>query len=234
MREDYQAEIPLTTRIRDSILPPAAGKPRLTKAQRNLLTGAFAGVVLLALAGGGFYYWAGTEDRAEAAFQQGMRLAAAGKTQEAIATFDGVIATLGSHSKAYLERGNAKRILRQMDGALADYEQAAALDPSLADALTARSMIFKDRGELDKAVTELGRSIKIQPTMDAYFQRGQIEDSLGRHREAIEDYTLAIDRYPSAPFVYLARSAAKKALGDEAGALDDRQAGNALLNKLRR
>ena len=203
----------------------------MTPAQRNLLRGVFLLVLLVGLAGAGYYYSASAPDRAEATFQKGMALVAAGKLPEAITMFDNAISTWDQQAKAYLERGIAKRALKQFDSALADFEQAAALDPTLADAFTARGMIFRDKGDLEKAKAEFTKSLKVRPTLDAYFQRGQIEEAQLNYAQAIADYDLAIDRYRTAPFVYFARSSAKRAWGDEEGAKEDKRTAEELLRK---
>ena len=148
-----------------------------------------------------------------------------------IVVFGNAISTWDQHAKAYLERGSAKRALKEFDSALADFEQAAALDPTLADAFTARGMIFRDKGDLEKAKAEFTKSLQVRPTLDAYFQRGQIEEAQLNYHKAIEDYDLAIDRYRTAPFVYLARSSAKRALGDKEGAKEDKRTAEELLRK---
>jgi tetratricopeptide (TPR) repeat protein len=78
------------------------------------------------------------------------------------------------------------------------------------------------RSDVKRAEADFSRSISIEATSDAYYQRGQLRDAAGDHAGAIEDYSQAIHVQPDAPFIYRARALAKQMSGDENGAHEDR------------
>jgi Flp pilus assembly protein TadD len=48
-----------------------------------------------------------------------------------------------------------------------------------------------------------------------------VHHAQGNYQQALADYDHSIDQQPNAPYVYRARAAAKKELGDEEGANQD-------------
>jgi tetratricopeptide (TPR) repeat protein len=195
----------------------------LNRGQRRLVWGTL--VVLISVAAGlGIYqYVASAEERAGKVFVQGMESLGAGRYPEAIARFTQAVGIWPRHAQAYLQRGNAHQILNQPDDALADFEMALKIDPNLAPAYTARGLIFVKRGDLAKAALEFDQSIRVHPTMDGYYQRGQIRYGLGQLQQAIDDYDQAIAIDPDAPYIYRARASARAGKGDVAGAAEDRE-----------
>jgi len=78
---------------------------------------------------------------------------------------------------------------------------------------------------MQKTIQDCSKSIQVNPTVDAYYQRGEAYERLGQHQKAIADFDAAIAESRDAPFVYRARSVAKRSAGDPDGAqADDDQA----------
>jgi tetratricopeptide (TPR) repeat protein len=221
----------------ESIKPPPAVKKEkkpLTAQQKKMLRFAVYAAGILALAGmgvGAYYYIDAAPSRAEATFQAGMKLMSPGKYQEAIRKFDSAIGTWDKHARAYLNRGVAKQTLGDTEGALDDFERAAAADPSLAEAHTARGLILRSRKNVAGAIDAFTKSISLNPTVDGYYQRGQLFEVSGEHQKALADFDKAIALDRSAPFVYEARSMTRRALGDTTGSAEDRSMAQAILNK---
>ena len=213
---------------------PSSEMKFLTRAQFRLLAGTLAGLLIIAIGVAGYFYVASASDRAEAAFAEGMRLAAAGKHEEAIVAFTRAISISEAHARSYLERGNERALVKQFEQALDDLDHASALDSNLAEAHTSRGAIFRDRGDLEHALAEFNKSIQTRPTMDAYYQRAQIEAVQNEHAKAVADYDLAIAQNRAAPFIYSARAASRRALGDVEGATQDMETAETLLHRLRR
>src|SRR5437016_8327121 len=135
------------------------------------------------------YYWIeSAPDRAEQRFQSGMKFMRPGQYPQAIAEFGRAVGTWDRHAQAYLQRGIARQILGDRDGALADFETAAQVDHGLAEAFTGRATILRDRGDVDGAIKELTKSINVKVTMDGYYQRGQLWERLGEHQKALDDF----------------------------------------------
>jgi tetratricopeptide (TPR) repeat protein len=207
--------------------PPAVPKPDATslaqrRRQRRLVRIAF-GVILLAAAGAWIYnYIASAPQRADVVFQAGMKLMSPGTYAAAIAQFNKAIEIWPQSGEAYLERGVAHRYLGETEQALADFDKAIDVNPNLARAYSARGGIYRARGDVKRALEDFTKSISIQSNVDAYFERGQTYEALGQHQKAIDDYNSAIAELPEAPYVYRARSLARRNLGDTAGYEADR------------
>ena len=75
----------------------------------------------------------------------------------------------------------------------------------------------------DTCTSRFDQSIRVNPTVDAYYQRGQIHYGLGQLQQAIDDYDRAIALAPDAPYIYRARASARAGKGDAAGAAEDRE-----------
>jgi tetratricopeptide (TPR) repeat protein len=122
-----------------------------------------------------------------------------------------------------LQRGLAHQNLHQQDLALADFQSAINADPDMGAAHNAIGSIFRQRGDNERALNEFSLAIKLDGDIDAYYQRGQVYETMGEHKKAIDDYDVAIGQMRDAPYVYLARALSKAALGDSAGAAEDRK-----------
>jgi len=110
---------------------------------------------------------------------------------------------------------------KQTDAALADFNRALELNPNLSGAYTARGYIYRERGDVQRALAEFTRSIQVEPNVEAYYERGQTYESLGDHQKAIPDLDEAIAMMRDAPYIYRARALVKLKLGDTAGYQED-------------
>jgi tetratricopeptide (TPR) repeat protein len=204
--------------------PPVPGqRERLNRSQRRLLGGTLAALISVAAGAGVYQYIASGEERAGQAFDRGMALMNPGHYQDAIQQFTQAVEIWPQHAQAYFERGNAHQILNQPDAALRDFEMAVQIDANFAPAHTAIGTIYVERADLPKALSEFDQSIRIQPTIDGYYQRGQVHLGLAQLQPAIDDFNQAITLGRDAPYLYLARASARSGMGDAAGAAEDRQ-----------
>jgi len=204
--------------------PPESAKVlELRRRQRKLITITVG--IIVALGGGAFIYQYASngQQRAEKEFQDGMKLMSPGKYQDAVVHFTKAIAIYGQLPDAYLERGNAHRVLGEPDEALADYQAATDLNPSLAAAHNGIAMIYIERHDPRHGLEHLNKALSLQPSVEAYYERGQILESQGKHQKAIEDYNRAIAEKTDSPYMYRARALAKINAGDVEGAHADRQ-----------
>jgi tetratricopeptide (TPR) repeat protein len=215
---------PVWTRIWDAIKPLApVEEPReILLRRRWIFGGSGAGVLIAILFFGVFGYIKSAPMRAESAIREGVRLAAAGDNSRAIEHFNRAVSLRSDFAAAYLRRGISRQSLHQTDAAISDLAQALRLDPHLAAAHTAMGLVYRDRSDGDRAIAELTAALTIEPDEDAYYQRGQIYESLGQHEKAIADYNAAIGLLPNAPYVYRARATSELGLGDRDAARHDR------------
>jgi tetratricopeptide (TPR) repeat protein len=225
LQRDYHIHIPWYRKLWDAIQPPApvsSKRQRMNQSQRRMLLGTVAVIVVGLLAWAGFSRITNAPLRAQSAFQEGMRLQAAGNFPAAITVFGEAI-SISANARMYLERGNAHNNLGHAAEALDDWNRALAMDAQLAEAYTARSTYYSLAGDRGKALLDLDASLRIAATVNGFYQRGQVQASLGQYDKAVEDYSRAIDLRPTAPYIYSARGEAKRALGDEAGFLADQR-----------
>jgi tetratricopeptide (TPR) repeat protein len=221
----HRIQEPFWSRLWNTVKPPPpvpGHRKPLNRGQRGLLWGTLSVVISGAVGFAIYNYVSSAEERADKVFQKGMALLGPGRYQDAIAQFTGAIAIWPKHAQAFLQRGNARQILNQTDAALSDYAMALNVDPNLAPVYTARGIIFLTRGDVPQALMEFDQSIRVQPTVDAYYQRGQIHYRSGEFQQAIDDYDRAIGIGRDMPYVYLARAIAKGSMGDIKGAERDR------------
>ena len=221
----YDVVVPWYTRLWHLLRPPSAvptERAPMNSSQRRMLKITAAIVLPLLAIGGTINYVSKAPERAQAAFEEGMRRMGPSNFAGAVEKFTESISA-SETAAAHLERGNAYQNLGKADLALADWTRAIDLDSSMAAAFTARATYYRIKGDAEKALPDLNQSIQLDPSVDGYFQRGQVYAALGQWNKAVEDYDRAILERREAPYVYLARSIARRALGDEAGYSEDQQ-----------
>lgn len=207
--------------------PPAVPSDRKVSREqirrRRRLVGAATGVILGSGTAWGIYSYADTApQRADHELQAGVRMMGSGRYRTAVACFDRALRIRPQLAEAYLNRGLAHRDLEETQAALEDFDQAFDLDPAMARACDERGRIYRDRGDARRAMQEFSKSIEIAPSVDEYYQRGEMYESMGEHQKAIDDYTEAVAEMRDAPYVYRARALARQNLGDDQGAAADR------------
>jgi Tfp pilus assembly protein PilF len=86
-----------------------------------------------------------------------------GRTGEALAVLDKVVAAEPRHSAAWLERGYAMEELKSESGAAESFRRAVALDPNMAPALGKLADGAARRGEKEAARNFASRAIAVDP-----------------------------------------------------------------------
>lgn len=218
------------TRFWKTVKPPAIeNRPpespqvvELRRRQRRLVLLTIAALLVVAAGTWIFLFISNAPQRADHEFQEGMKFMSPGKYPDAVLHFTRAISIYGQLPDAFLERGDAHRILGEPDQALADYQTAADLNPTLAAAQNGIAMIYIQRHDFPHALERLNKAISLAPSVEPYYERGQILESQGQHQKAIEDYDRAIAEQRDSPYMYRARALAKENLGDQEGAHADR------------
>jgi tetratricopeptide (TPR) repeat protein len=125
-------------------------------------------------------------------------------------------------ANAYNERGVAKGVKGDIDGAIADFTRAIELYPKYGTAYNNRGLAKKNKGDLDGAIADCTRAIELDPKdAGAYGNRGIAKQAQGDLKGAIADYTRAIELDPKFAKAYTNRGIAKEAKGDVEGAIAD-------------
>jgi tetratricopeptide (TPR) repeat protein len=164
------------------------------------------------------------EDPSLRLLRAGRTLYAAGSFEEAIAQFDQALLAKPDSWEAHFERGRAWDALHRNDAALADLRAALHAKPDLVDAYQLCAAIYEDQGDLPHALEQWIKVIQLRPGADAYFHRGLVYASLGRHESAIADFTWVLEKAQNPAGAREARARSKRAVGDEAGAATDEAA----------
>lgn len=92
-----------------------------------------------------------------------------------------------------VNRGIAQMQAKNVDAALADYDAAIRTKPETAEAYVNKGIALMQVGRDAEAVAQLSEGIARNPVRPAiaYYTRGVANESLGRNRDAFEDYSRA-------------------------------------------
>lgn len=99
------------------------------------------------------------------------------------------------------------------------------------DLLDERADCYDEMGMVELALADIDAALEMCNESDeAYFhmRRGEILRYAGQYRQAIEDMSKYVDRYPTDAYGYYARGWCKELLGDLVGALQDYDEGIAV------
>lgn len=206
--------------------PPTAEQRAQRLKQRRLIVSWVAVLLIGGLAWEVYDYYASAAQRAEEQVREAAKLLSPGNYERAMPQLDQALKTDPTSWNAYLQRGLAKQSLEKLDEALSDFDHALALKPDLVEALTGRAEIFRRQGNPQRSLEELNKAIELKPDLTAHYSRGAIYAELGRHDDALAEFTWVIEQSRDAPFAYFARAKSRRALGDEEGALADEKMGN--------
>ena len=144
-----------------------------------------------------------------------------GSQQEVIRLTNQALTTRQS-ADAYFYRAFTKGDLGDNQGAIADYNQAIAIDPQLSTAYNSRGNAKRNLGDNRGAIIDYNQAIAINPQIDgAYYNRGLIKSALGDKQGAIADFKQAITINPQLAEAYYYLGDAKADLGDMQGAIAD-------------
>jgi Caspase domain/TPR repeat len=93
----------------------------------------------------------------------------------------------------YRGRGYWKNQLKDLDGALADYNTAVNLDPQNVEGYDYRADVWKSKGDTNRALADYAMAIQVDPTYAAaYYSRGLIYENQGNIDKARAEYSTAI------------------------------------------
>lgn len=96
----------------------------------------------------------------------------AGRPAEAVRHYDHVLAENPTFEVAYNDRGWARVLLGDYDGAEADFERAVALDPDAEQALANLASLYYNTGRPDAARPLLRRLLRLDPSNPDYRRLG--------------------------------------------------------------
>ncbi len=119
-------------------------------------------------------------------------------------------------------RGVARTMLGDADGALADHSLALALQPDYAPALLARSRLLNTRDDHAAALKDVEAGLQAGPdSIPLLDEQSRALIGLGRQREAIAVLDKATRLAPQRPLLHFRRGLIRAELGDNDGAIAD-------------
>ena len=140
-----------------------------------------------------------------------------GDRSEHLARLDAAVEANPDSLDVLLRRAEARRRFGHHDESLADLDRVLVLAPNHDYVHYLRGLTYFDRGELADAEASLRRYIRAKPeSPSAHTALAETLMQQGWHREAGDEFTLAIATHPTpAPDLYLARAQAYRAAGEE-------------------
>jgi tetratricopeptide (TPR) repeat protein len=118
-------------------------------------------------------------------------------------------------------RAQIEREQGNYPAAIADYTHIIQKNPTEV-AYSGRGLCHRAQGNLKLAAEDFTKAIQLEPGVENYLQRGAVYAELREHRKAIEDFTYSIHLKPESPYAYRSRANSREAVGDRAGASQDR------------
>jgi protein O-GlcNAc transferase len=168
---------------------------------------------------------AGKPELAEALLARGNMLQGLRRFEEALASYDKVIALAPEHADAFYNRGIALSELKRTKEAVASYDRAIALAPDYVLAFNNRGNTLQVLKHFEEAVASYDRAIALKPDYaDAFYNRGMALQALRQFEEAVASYDRTIALAPAYAETFNNRGNALAELGrlDEALASFDR------------
>jgi len=136
-------------------------------------------------------------DWSEAHCVQGLALSKLGRREEAEAAFSKALAGRPHFVEALAGRATERALLRKVDAAQQDLDEAIRLEPN-PQLYLRRATVRAVRGDLPAALGDLDEAIRLKPEFgEAFARRGMARLDLGRKSEAAEDIEKALRLLPS-------------------------------------
>ena len=113
-------------------------------------------------------------------------------------------------AEVYINRGIAKSLLGEHEGALADYDEAIRLKPNYAETYHNQGQTNTLLGEHERALADYDEAIRLKPDyVEAYINRGPTNLILGKYAEALMDLNEVIRLQPNFAYAFVNRAEAK-------------------------
>jgi tetratricopeptide (TPR) repeat protein len=142
-----------------------------------------------------------------------------GQPAEAVRYYTAALVSRPDNAGLYINRGTALRHAEELDAAIADFREAAALAPGYAIAHNNLGVALQDKGLLDEAIAAYREAISIKKDhANAHYGLGNALKAKGQREEAIAAYREAIRLKKDYPAAHHNLGVALKAKGllDEA------------------
>jgi tetratricopeptide (TPR) repeat protein len=123
---------------------------------------------------------------------------------------------------AYGRRGEAYMRKGDLSHAIADFDQAVAIDGRQARLYVGRGLAYRDKGDLDHAIGDFSKAIELDSKFgEAFINRCVVYEDKGQADLAIADCTAAIAINPKDAVAYNDRGVAREKAGKIEDAIAD-------------
>jgi tetratricopeptide (TPR) repeat protein/predicted Ser/Thr protein kinase len=118
----------------------------------------------------------------------------AASSELAKAAYDHYLAARRDSPSAFHNRGDARKNLGDIDGALADYTAALSINPEFIWSLRNRGyLLYKEKNDVAAALADINRAIAIAPQVAwSYVDRAAVYEGVGNFGAAERDYAQAL------------------------------------------
>jgi len=99
-------------------------------------------------------------------------------------------------AQTYANLGAAQRALALDDDAHTSFDQSLRFNPTQFNAWLGLGLLAQKQGKLEEAITDLRKSVELQPTAEGYFELGRCLVQSGRVSDAITAYEQALKLAP--------------------------------------
>jgi len=120
--------------------------------------------------------------------------------REAVAAYQAAIELTsdpGLLASTYANLGTAQRALGDDEPAQKSFEQSLHFDSTQFNAWRGLGLLAQKEGKLDEAITDLSRSVELQPSAQGYMELGRAQAQAGHAPEALDAYQLALKISPN-------------------------------------
>jgi len=119
--------------------------------------------------------------------------------REAVAEYQAALEATsdpGLLAQTYANLGAAYRELGEDEQAHKNFEESLGLNPNQFNAWLGLGLLAQKQGKREEAISDLSRSLEVQPTAEAYFELGRTLAQAGRIPEALDAYQQALKISP--------------------------------------
>lgn len=128
----------------------------------------------------------------------------------------------GSNRELYFNRGLSRAGIEDWIGAIKDFDEALAIDPSFANAFWGRALARSRIGDVQGAISDFTQTLKIKPGLSGVLgNRAELYLEQGDFERALNDYRKALRIDPARTDLFLGRGRARHGAGKFEDAIAD-------------
>jgi protein O-mannosyl-transferase len=122
-----------------------------------------------------------------------------GQMRDAVAQYEaaiGLTSDPGLLAQAYANLGAAERAMGEDEQARKSFDRSMRFNPNQFNAWLGMGLLAQKQGKLDEAVSDLSRSVELQPSAQGYLELGRTLAQAGHAPEALNAYEQALKLSP--------------------------------------